>query len=164
MTTSGKSWGRGPVQSDIHGGNKRERGQPGVAAHQDAVVAGLGGRQHAARSRGSTTAVKPMSASRRAAMKKDAAKTRHEGSGGQPRRRPVHLRQSVDDLRCDRNWISFNLDGIWGGNMYAGGAGAILPNKITSKHNIRYVPNMKGPEIVEKIKKQLIKNGYRTWR
>ena len=60
----------------------------------------------------------------------------------------------------DRNWISFNLDGIWGGNMYAGGAGAILPNKITSKHNIRYVPNMKGPDLVEKIKKQLIKNGY----
>jgi hypothetical protein len=39
----------------------------------------------------------------------------------------------------DMNWISFNLDGIWGGNMYAGAAGAILPNKITSKHNIRYV-------------------------
>ena len=35
---------------------------------------------------------------------------------------------------------SFNLDGIWGGNMYANAAGAILPNKITSKHNIRYVP------------------------
>ena len=44
--------------------------------------------------------------------------------------------------------------------MYAGGAGAILPNKITSKHNIRYVPNMKGPDLVEKIKKQLVKNGY----
>jgi acetylornithine deacetylase/succinyl-diaminopimelate desuccinylase-like protein len=60
----------------------------------------------------------------------------------------------------DRNWISFNLDGIWGGNMYAGGAGAILPNKITSKHNIRYVPNMKGPDLIEKMKKQLVKNGY----
>ena len=63
-------------------------------------------------------------------------------------------------LLHDRNWISFNMDGIWGGNMYAGGAGAILPNKITSKHNIRYVPNMKGPDLVEKIKKQLVKNGY----
>ena len=44
-----------------------------------------------------------------------------------------------------RYGTSFNLDGIWGGNMYAGGAGAILPNKITSKHNFRYVPNMNGP-------------------
>ena len=41
-------------------------------------------------------------------------------------------------LKMQRYGTSFNLDGIWGGNMYAGGAGAILPNKITSKHNIRY--------------------------
>jgi hypothetical protein len=40
------------------------------------------------------------------------------------------------------------------------GTGAILPNKITSKHNVRYVPNMKGPDLIEKMKKQLIKNGY----
>ena len=52
-------------------------------------------------------------------------------------------------LKMGRYGISFNLDGIWGGNMYAGGAGAILPNKITSKHNIRYVPKMNGIEIVE---------------
>ena len=48
-------------------------------------------------------------------------------------------------LRMQRYGTSFNLDGIWGGNMYAGGAGAILPNKITSKHNFRYVPNMTRP-------------------
>ncbi len=56
---------------------------------------------------------------------------------------------------------SFNLDGIWGGNMYADAAGAILPNKITSKHNIRYVPNMNGIELANKIRKQLDKNGYK---
>jgi acetylornithine deacetylase/succinyl-diaminopimelate desuccinylase-like protein len=56
---------------------------------------------------------------------------------------------------------SFNLDGIWGGNMYAGGAGAILPNKITSKHNIRYVPKMNGLEIVKRIREQLDRNGYK---
>jgi acetylornithine deacetylase/succinyl-diaminopimelate desuccinylase-like protein len=44
--------------------------------------------------------------------------------------------------------------------MYAGGAGAILPNKITSKHNFRYVPDMKGPDIVKKLRAQLDKNGY----
>ncbi len=43
-------------------------------------------------------------------------------------------------LKMQRYGTSFNLDGIWGGNMYAGGAGAILPNKVTSKHNFRYVP------------------------
>ena len=53
------------------------------------------------------------------------------------------------------------MDGIWGGNMYAGGAGAILPNKITSKHNIRYIPNMDGLDIVKKIRAQLDRNGYK---
>ena len=64
-------------------------------------------------------------------------------------------------LRMQRYGTSFNLDGIWGGNMYAGGAGAILPNKITSKHNFRYVPNMTGPDIVKKLRAQLDKNGYK---
>ena len=44
--------------------------------------------------------------------------------------------------------------------MFAGGAGATLPNKVTSKHNFRYVPNMKGPDIVKKLRAQLDKNGY----
>jgi len=43
-------------------------------------------------------------------------------------------------LKDGRFGVSFNLDGGWGGNMYAGGAGAILPNKFTTKHNFRYVP------------------------
>jgi acetylornithine deacetylase/succinyl-diaminopimelate desuccinylase-like protein len=64
-------------------------------------------------------------------------------------------------LKMARYGISFNLDGIWGGNMYAGGAGAILPNKITSKHNMRYVPNMNGLEMVKKIRAQLDRNGYK---
>jgi acetylornithine deacetylase/succinyl-diaminopimelate desuccinylase-like protein len=54
-----------------------------------------------------------------------------------------------------------NLDGIWGGDMFAGGSGAILPNKITSKHNFRYVPNMTGPDIVAKLRKHLDKNGFK---
>ena len=64
-------------------------------------------------------------------------------------------------LKMAQYGISFNLDGIWGGNMYAGGAGAILPNKITSKHNIRYVPKMNGLEIVKRIREQLDRNGYK---
>ncbi|MBI4485776.1 MAG: peptidase dimerization domain-containing protein, partial [Acidobacteria bacterium] len=56
---------------------------------------------------------------------------------------------------------SFNIDGIWGGNMYAGGAGAILPNKVTSKHNFRYVPKMNGLDIVKKLRAQIDANGYK---
>ena len=64
-------------------------------------------------------------------------------------------------LKMGRYGTSFNLDGIWGGNMYAGGAGAILPNKITSKHNIRYLPKMNGLEIVKRFREQLDRNGYK---
>jgi acetylornithine deacetylase/succinyl-diaminopimelate desuccinylase-like protein len=64
-------------------------------------------------------------------------------------------------LKDGRFGVSFNLDGTWGGNMYAGGAGAILPNKITSKHNFRYVPRMNGPDIVRKLRAQLDANGYK---
>jgi acetylornithine deacetylase/succinyl-diaminopimelate desuccinylase-like protein len=66
-----------------------------------------------------------------------------------------------DVLKMQNFGTSFNLDGIWGGNMYADAAGAILPNKVTSKHNIRYVPNMNGMDLVKKIRAQLDKNGYK---
>ncbi|PZU07454.1 peptidase dimerization domain-containing protein [Sphingomonas sp.] len=60
-----------------------------------------------------------------------------------------------------RTGTSMNLDGIWGGNMFAGGSGAILPNQIISKHNFRYVPNMTGPDIVAKLRKYLDQLGYK---
>jgi len=41
-------------------------------------------------------------------------------------------------LKMSRYGFSFNMDGIWGGTCTGGGAGAILPNRITSKHNMRY--------------------------
>ncbi len=59
-----------------------------------------------------------------------------------------------------RYGTSMNIDGIWGGNMFAGGSGSILPNKIISKHNFRYVPNMTGPDIVAKLRKHLDKHGF----
>ena len=63
-------------------------------------------------------------------------------------------------LKMARYGTSMNLDGIWGGNMYAGGAGAILPNKITSKHNFRYLPKQDGIDITRKLRAHLDKHGY----
>ena len=56
LTTSGKTWGRGPVQSDIHGVEQAHGRQPGVAPHADAGVADV--RRTATRrsSRASSTA------------------------------------------------------------------------------------------------------------
>ena len=63
-------------------------------------------------------------------------------------------------LKSARYGISFNMDGVWAGNMYPGGAGAILPNRITSKHNMRYVPSMDGLDMVQKIRDYLDEQGY----
>jgi acetylornithine deacetylase/succinyl-diaminopimelate desuccinylase-like protein len=158
ITTSGARWGRGPTVSDIHGGNKRSVDSP-AWRHIKAIASLVSDDGNTAKIDGFyDDAVKPTPEQ----MKRYAnmAKTFdvEEAAKNLGVARFIHA-DPLDIIR-DRNWISFNLDGIWGGNMYAGGAGAILPNKITSKHNIRYVPNMKGSDLVEKMKKQLVKNGY----
>jgi acetylornithine deacetylase/succinyl-diaminopimelate desuccinylase-like protein len=66
----------------------------------------------------------------------------------------------LEYLKLARYGTSLNLDGIWGGNMFEGGSGAILPNRIVSKHNFRYVPNQDGLDIVDKLRKHLDKHGY----
>jgi acetylornithine deacetylase/succinyl-diaminopimelate desuccinylase-like protein len=54
---------------------------------------------------------------------------------------------------------SFNLDGIWGG--YTGpGTKTFLPHKVTSKHNIRFVPNQRSEDLQRKIRSHLDKHGY----
>ena len=158
LTTSGEKWGRGPTVSDIHGGNKRSVDSP-AWRHMKMLASLISEDGNTIEVDGFyDAAVQPTKAQwdrwRRQAAEIDLVEAAKN----------LGVARFISDdpvlYMRDRNWISFNMDGIWGGNMYAGGAGAILPNKITSKHNIRYVPNMKGPDLVDKIAKQLVKNGY----
>ncbi|MGE0449557.1 MAG: M20/M25/M40 family metallo-hydrolase [Vicinamibacterales bacterium] len=158
ITTSGTRWGRGPTVSDIHGGNKRSVDSP-AWRHIKAIASLISEDGNTAKIDGFyDDAVAPTPEQLRGW--KEAAKAFDVEEAARNLGVARFISDKPEDILRDRNWISFNLDGIWGGNMYAGGAGAILPNKITSKHNIRYVPNMKGPDLVEKMKKQLVKNGY----
>jgi acetylornithine deacetylase/succinyl-diaminopimelate desuccinylase-like protein len=160
LTTSGTAWGRGPTVSDIHGANKRSVDSP--AWRHIKMLASL------VSDDGNTPLIQgwnenkvpptpeQVAALHRRADKQDIAKMAQNLGVA---------RYIADDpynvLRMQSYETSFNLDGIWGGNMYADAAGAILPNKITSKHNIRYVPNMNGMDLVKKIRAQLDKNGYK---
>jgi acetylornithine deacetylase/succinyl-diaminopimelate desuccinylase-like protein len=158
ITTSGSKWGRGPTVSDIHGGNKRSVDSP-AWRHIKAIASLVSADGNTAKVEGFyDDAVAPSAKQLKGWA--EAAKTFNIEEAARNLGVARFISDTPAGILHDRNWISFNLDGIWGGNMYAGGAGAILPNKITSKHNIRYVPNMKGLDLVEKIKKQLIKNGY----
>lgn len=160
LTTSGKSWGRGPVESDIHGSNKRSVDSP--AWRHIKMLASL------VSDDGNTPLIKGWKEN---AVPPDAhtlmqLKKRAEGATLEKMEANLGVARFIADnpfdvLRMQFTETSFNLDGIWGGNMYANAAGAILPNKITSKHNIRYVPNMDGMDLTRKIRAQLDRNGYK---
>src|SRR2546426_2776927 len=154
LTTGGKPWGRGPVQSDIHGSNKRSVDSP-AWRHMKMLASLVSDDGNTPLVKGFKDGLEPLSESETTQLKNAAAKTDMKVAA----ENLGVARFIADDpftmLKMGRYGVSFNLDGIWGGNMYAGGAGAILPNKITSKHNIRYVPKMKGLEIVKRVREQL---------
>lgn len=159
LTTSGAKWGRGPVYGDIHGGRKRAVDSP-AWRHIQMLESIIDENGNVARVDGFYDDAEPLTKNMIADLKERAEGVDLEAAA----RRTGVARFISDDpyeyLRMSRHGMSFNLDGIWGGNMYGGGAGAILPSKITSKHNIRYVPAQDGIDIVNKIKAQIVKNGY----
>jgi acetylornithine deacetylase/succinyl-diaminopimelate desuccinylase-like protein len=160
LTTSGKSWGRGPTVSDIHGSNKRSVDSP-AWRHIKMLASLVSDDGNTPKIAGFFDGMQPLEK-----FQLDDLKTRAERVDMKIAADNVGVARYIADdafnmLRMQNYGTSFNLDGIWGGNMYAGGAGAILPNKITSKHNFRYVPNMHGPDIVKKLRAQLDKNGYK---
>jgi len=160
LTTSGKSWGRGPVQSDIHGANKRQVDSP-AWRHMKMLASLVSPDGNTPLVKGFTDGIEPLSAKETEQLKTAAAKTDMKIAAENLGVARFIADDPLTMLKMGRYGISFNLDGIWGGNMYAGGAGAILPNKITSKHNIRYVPKMNGLEIVKRVREQLDRNGYK---
>jgi acetylornithine deacetylase/succinyl-diaminopimelate desuccinylase-like protein len=159
LTTSGKAWGRGPTVSDIHGIFKRTTDSPAWRHIQ--MLASLTSKDgNTPTIAGFNDNIAPLSASETKILT-DSAKRVDLAKQAQG----VGVARFISDdplgmIMMSRHGTAFNLDGIWGGNMYAGGSGAILPNKITSKHSIRYVPNMHSADILKKIRAQLDKNGY----
>ncbi|MCU1322524.1 MAG: Acetylornithine deacetylase/Succinyl-diaminopimelate desuccinylase [Acidobacteriaceae bacterium] len=160
LQTSGKSWGRGPTVSDIHGVFKRTTDSPAWRHIQ--MLASLTSKD------GNTPLIKGWydNIVKPTPEQLEALKKQGEKTDLAVMAKNVGVARFIADtpekfLEMGRYGTSFNLDGIWGGNMYAGGAGAILPNKITSKHGFRYVPNMNGLDLVKKLRAQLDANGYK---
>ena len=159
LTTSGTSWGRGPTNSDIHGSNKRSVDSP-AWRHIKMLASLVSDDGNTPLIEGFYEAMQPIEK-----FQEEELRTAAERTDLKIAAENVGVARFISDdpftmLKMQRYGTSFNMDGIWGGNMYAGGAGAILPNKVTSKHNFRYVPNMTGPGIVKKLRAQLDKNGY----
>jgi acetylornithine deacetylase/succinyl-diaminopimelate desuccinylase-like protein len=160
LTTTGKAWGRGPVQSDIHGANKRSVDSP-AWRHIKMLASLVSDDGNTPLIKGFTEGMVPLNEEETATLKKAAEKVDMKVAAENLGVARYISEDPLTMLKMARYGISFNLDGIWGGNMYAGGAGAILPNKITSKHNMRYVPKMHGLDMVKRIREQLDRNGYK---
>ncbi|MBI3403279.1 MAG: M20/M25/M40 family metallo-hydrolase [Acidobacteria bacterium] len=160
LTTSGKAWGRGPLQSDIHGANKRAVDSP-AWRHIKMLASLVSADGNTPLVKGFTDGMQPLNPEEIGILKRGAERVNMKVAAEN-----LGVARYISDdpftmLKMARAGVSFNLDGIWSGNMYAGGAGAILPNKITSKHNMRYVPKMNGLEMVKRIREQLDRNGYK---
>lgn len=159
LITAGSKWGRGPNYSNIHGGNKRSVDSP-AWRHMQMLSKLTSPDGNRVLIPGFYDNIEPLTAA-------EDAELRRRAKGYDLKRAAEALgveRFITDDpyeyMKMSRMGTSMNLDGIWGGNMFPGGSGAILPNRIVSKHNFRYVPNMKGPDIAAKLRTHLDNLGY----
>ena len=159
LTTSGKSWGRGPTYSDIHGANKRSVDSP-AWRHVKMLSTLVADNGNKVLIPGFYDNIEPLTAAEKASLEAAAKTMKPEEAAKNLGVARFIADKPIDIVTMQRHGTSFNLDGIWSGNMFPGGSGAILPNTITSKHNIRYVPNMTGPDIVKKLRAYLDKEGY----
>ncbi|MGH9346034.1 MAG: M20/M25/M40 family metallo-hydrolase [Vicinamibacterales bacterium] len=159
LTTSGERWGRGPTKSDIHGANKRSVDSPAWRhiTMLNTLISEDGNRTNVP---GFYDNVVPLSEPELEKLRTQASRVDMTIAAQNIGVARFIADDPLEYLTQARYGISFNMDGIWGGNMYAGGAGAILPNKVTSKHNMRYVPNQTGPDLVKKIRAFLDAKGF----
>jgi acetylornithine deacetylase/succinyl-diaminopimelate desuccinylase-like protein len=160
LTTSGTAWGRGPTVSNIHGIFKRSVDSP-AWRHILMLASLIKADGNTPNIEGFEDNMKPIPPDAEARLRKAAAKTDLKKMADN-----IGVARFISDdpytvLKMSSFGTAFNFDGIWGGNMYAGGSGAILPNKITSKHSIRYVPDMNSGDILKKIRAHLDKHGYK---
>jgi acetylornithine deacetylase/succinyl-diaminopimelate desuccinylase-like protein len=159
LTTSGKKWGRGPNYSDIHGGFKRAVDSP-AWRHIKMLSTLVDDTGNHVLIDGFYDHIAPLSKSEEDKLHEAATRIDLKAAAKNLGVERFMTDDPYEFLKMSRYGTSMNLDGIWGGNMFAGGSGAILPNKITSKHNFRYVPNMSSKDILAKLRAHLDKHGY----
>jgi acetylornithine deacetylase/succinyl-diaminopimelate desuccinylase-like protein len=159
LTTSGEKWGQGPNYSDIHGGNKRTVASP-AWRHMKMLSTLIDQDTNKVLIDGFYDNVAPIPAAAEELMRKEAGQLDLKKAAANLGVEKFFTDDPYTYLKQQRFGMSFNLDGIWGGNMFAGGSGSILPNKVVSKHSFRYVPNVTAEELVTKLRRHLDKRGY----
>jgi acetylornithine deacetylase/succinyl-diaminopimelate desuccinylase-like protein len=160
MTTSGAKWGNGPNYSDIHGSNKRTVLSP-AWRHMQMLATLVDPVSQKVKIPGFYDNVAPLTKAQEAKLHLMAKNINLKEQAKNLGVERFFTDDPYEYIKQARYGMSMNLDGIWGGNMFAGGSGSILPNKITSKHSFRYVPNVTSEEITAKLRKYLDGEGYK---
>ena len=159
LITSGESWGRGPNYSNIHGGNKRSVDAP-AWRHIKMLSTLVDETGNKVMIDGFYDDIEPLTEAEEARLRKSAENFNVDVASANLGVARFIADDPYEITKMRRYGTSMNLDGIWGGNMFEGGSGAILPNRIVSKHNFRYLPAQDGMDIVDKLRKHLDKHGY----
>ncbi len=156
---SGKSWGKGPTEFDIHSSDKSWVDSPAWRMiHALATMTSENGNKILID--GWYDNVKPPSKEDLELIDKlvetlDEETIKHE----------MRVNRFIDDLHGKELLLQYiysttlNIDGIWGG--YTGpGSKTVLPHNITVKMDARLVPDQSSSEVISKIRMHLDKHGY----
>lgn len=159
LECSGKSWGKGPTEFDIHSSDKSWVDSPAWRMiHALATMTSEDGNKILID--GWCDNVKPPTKEDLELIDKlvktlDEETIKHE----------MKVNRFINDLHGKELLLQYlysttlNIDGIWGG--YIGpGSKTVLPHKVTVKMDARLVPDQSSEEVISKIRKHLDKHGY----
>lgn len=160
LECSGKHWGKGPTEFDVHSSNKAWVDSPvWRMIHALSTMTSKDGNKILIDKWYGN--VKPPSREDVELVNK-LAKTFDEETV----KDMLKVERFIDNLHGKNLLLKYlysttlNVDGIWGG--YTGpGTKTVLPYKITVKMDVRLVPNQKPGEVLPKIRKHLDKHGYK---
>jgi len=159
LECSGKLWGKGPTEFDIHSSDKSWVDSPAWRIiHALATMTSEDGNKILIE--GWYDNVKPPSKEDLELIDKLA-----ETFDEETEKHEMRANQFINDLHGKELLLQYlysttlNINGIWGG--YIGpGSKTVLPYKVTVKIDTRLVPDQSPEEIIPKIRRHLDKHGY----
>jgi acetylornithine deacetylase/succinyl-diaminopimelate desuccinylase-like protein len=167
LETSGKRWGRGPTEFGVHGAYKRILDSP-AWRHIDmlsTLTSDAGNEIHV---EGWFDEIEVPTEEDRELMEKGfrgsiPAVELFDPGLIKASMKVNHFKEDMvepGEILSEMIFsTSFNLDGIWGG-WTGPGTKTFLPDKVTSKHNIRFVPKQTLDGLYDKIRRHLDGHGY----
>jgi acetylornithine deacetylase/succinyl-diaminopimelate desuccinylase-like protein len=168
LETSGARWGRGPTEFGVHGALKLIIDSP--AWRHIKMLSSLVSED------GNRVKIKGWYDDIMVPTKQDLELLRNGYGKSTPAvevfdpeliKKMLKIKVFIDDVTKEEEIIkrlvfgtSFNLDGIWGG-WTGPGTKTFVPHKVTSKHNIRFVPKQDIDDLFKKIRRHLDEKGYK---